>query len=768
MDTSPYHQHQVSSGIIDYSNPLSKEQYSRKSSSTHSEESGFIRRDSKSGGSSSWRDSKTDQESSSTSRGEKDSKSSASMEEVLESLLAIPPVSRSSSPTSPRRSKYYVFAHETKRSQTQGSRMPQETIPIQGIQSQLEEKSPEGLSKTKSPSSQSTTIPQIRDPQWTADDARGLENIADDLGKMLDERLKSPPHFPSSSTTASKLLPPFSSPTDEMNHGSFCHSSSTSPLEDDVQSPTSMEVLVPEGEEPELSSIIEDDTKLEGDGKQKDGDHEHPPSHEHLLRQREQSHRPPLQRQSTLPSCSSADLLSQQPHDGLYANPFAGLQPGSYTRGMAEGSLRRPQSLCLVLLHLPCMFCARALAPPPQINSFSNGPARMTCVSEPTTPVRDMICPSSYEPGSCCGQPVNPVVLDNTYVPYLTNIDSNPGRRPSGTTTTEDKGTTQEASGGTPSKKKKPGRGIPDIYSSESHLKCHRPKCSKSLPTEEARVKFRTCANCYTYYCSRQCRKLHMSRHKDHCPQTRISNLCKQVLMKARDDPVSRRHLSLCAKRGLLSRGRGAVKLLFLNPEDALDYLVHGWESAKGQTLYVSRSDLLPQEMGADVFTQVRNFCDKYNPERKFILLAAITVANEIAAALEREVVVRGAKMHLSPSLPEDDVQTLILTITKTDPETGDPAQTTVEDRKNGLSVVVEQLAARGVDLEKLYPHTYRKILRFVNDNEPFTPISIFPTDERNGRVFMCIILPWADADIITNISTKGGLNKSSKRKWPL
>nr|XP_042896761.1 uncharacterized protein LOC107436985 [Parasteatoda tepidariorum] len=257
MDTSPYHQHQVSSGIIDYSNPLSKEQYSRKSSSTHSEESGFIRRDSKSGGSSSWRDSKTDQESSSTSRGEKDSKSSASMEEVLESLLAIPPVSRSSSPTSPRRSKYYVFAHETKRSQTQGSRMPQETIPIQGIQSQLEEKSPEGLSKTKSPSSQSTTIPQIRDPQWTADDARGLENIADDLGKMLDERLKSPPHFPSSSTTASKLLPPFSSPTDEMNHGSFCHSSSTSPLEDDVQSPTSMEVLVPEGEEPELSSIIE-------------------------------------------------------------------------------------------------------------------------------------------------------------------------------------------------------------------------------------------------------------------------------------------------------------------------------------------------------------------------------------------------------------------------------------------------------------------------------------------------------------------------------
>ncbi|CAL1287213.1 unnamed protein product [Larinioides sclopetarius] len=406
---------------------------------------------------------------------------------------------------------------------------------------------------------------------------------------MFADSLSFPQPFPSSSTSA-KPLP---SPLEEVNPASFCRSSSISPLEDDVQSPTSMEVLVPEGEEQELSSIIE-----------------------------------------------------------------------------GRGASNQQESV---------------------------------------TPTRKKKTPKGVS-----------------------------------------------------------GGGSDVIATTEGHLKCHRPKCSKNLPVEEARAKFRTCPNCYTYYCSRQCRKLHLARHKDHCPQTRISNLCKQVLMKARDDPVSRRHLSLCAKRGLLSRGRGAVKLLFLCPEDALDYLVHGWESAKGQTLYVSKSDLLPQEMGSDVFSQVRSFCEKYNPERKFILLAAITVTNEVAAALEREVVVRGAKMHLSPSLPEDDVQTLILTITKTNPETGDPAETTVEDRKNGLSVVVEQLTARGVDLEKQYPHTYRKILKFVNENEPFSPISIFPTDQRNGRIFMCIILPWADPDIIVNISSKVGasVGKSSKKKW--
>ncbi|GIY81740.1 apical junction component 1 [Caerostris extrusa] len=184
--------------------------------------------------------------------------------------------------------------------------------------------------------------------------------------------LSSPQPLPSS---AKPLLLP--SPLEEANPASFCRSSSTSPLEDDVQSPTSMEVLVPEGEEQELSSIIEDEQRIvdyEPEGKQHDQQEAHECEHVRF-----QQTRPPLQRQSTLPSCSSsADLLPAQPiqEDVCPANLFAGLQSGSYSRGVPE--LRRPQSLCLVLLHLPCMFCARALAPPPTSNSFSNDPTRMT------------------------------------------------------------------------------------------------------------------------------------------------------------------------------------------------------------------------------------------------------------------------------------------------------------------------------------------------------------------------------------------------------
>ncbi|GBN20343.1 hypothetical protein AVEN_199188-1 [Araneus ventricosus] len=88
---------------------------------------------------------------------------------------------------------------------------------------------------------------------FPAPSSPGTAEDGTDQGKMFADSLSFPQPFPSSSTSA-KPLP---SPLEEVNPASFCRSSSTSPLEDDVQSPTSMEVLVPEGEEQELSSIIE-------------------------------------------------------------------------------------------------------------------------------------------------------------------------------------------------------------------------------------------------------------------------------------------------------------------------------------------------------------------------------------------------------------------------------------------------------------------------------------------------------------------------------
>ncbi|XP_022242451.1 uncharacterized protein C9orf172 homolog [Limulus polyphemus] len=295
-------------------------------------------------------------------------------------------------------------------------------------------------------------------------------------------------------------------------------------------------------------------------------------------------------------------------------------------------------------------------------------------------------------------------------------------------------------------------------------ITCNRPKCTKTLPMEEARVKFRMCPNCYTYYCSRHCRKLHWDRHKNQCPYTKISNLCQQVLVKVRQDPISRRNLSVCARRGYLSRGRGAVKLVFYNTEDALDFMCKGWNSIRGQNFYVPRNDLMPQEMGADMYTYIRNLCDRYNPGKKFVLLAAVRVTQEISsvagALVEREIIIRGTKMRLTPPLPEDDVQTVILTLAK------NPGSDVAERHQQCLAME-NHLQERGISIATEFPDMYAKIKKFVKGGEPFVPLSVFLTDRRTAKMFMCIILPWADAEIIQNISAKAAVTKS-KRLWML
>ncbi|XP_076359911.1 uncharacterized protein LOC143252123 isoform X2 [Tachypleus tridentatus] len=295
-------------------------------------------------------------------------------------------------------------------------------------------------------------------------------------------------------------------------------------------------------------------------------------------------------------------------------------------------------------------------------------------------------------------------------------------------------------------------------------ITCNRPKCTKTLPMEEGRVKFRMCPNCYTYYCSRHCRKIHWDRHKNQCPYTKISNLCQQVLVKVRQDPISRRNLSVCARRGYLSRGRGAVKLVFYNTEDALDFMCKGWNSIRGQNFYVPRGDLMPQEMGADMFTYIRNLCDRYNPGKKFVLLAAVRVTQEISSVagplIEREIIIRGTKMRLTLPLPEDDVQMVILTLAK------HPGSDVAERHRQCLAME-NHLQERGINIATEFPDMYAKIKNFVKGGEPFVPLSVFLTDRRTAKMFMCIILPWADAEIIQNISAKAAVTKS-KRLWML
>lgn len=110
-------------------------------------------------------------------------------------------------------------------------------------------------------------------------------------------------------------------------------------------------------------------------------------------------------------------------------------------------------------------------------------------------------------------------------------------------------------------------------------------------------------------------------------------------------------HLSLIARRGWLSHGAGAVKCFFPCPEAAERFLSKGLECLTEPT-YVAWPDLLPSEMGPQMYTEMVNMCKNYSHESKLIVYVSICVVSETpaqgAVKWERQLVSRCAKMRLS------------------------------------------------------------------------------------------------------------------------
>lgn len=115
------------------------------------------------------------------------------------------------------------------------------------------------------------------------------------------------------------------------------------------------------------------------------------------------------------------------------------------------------------------------------------------------------------------------------------------------------------------------GGGDPMLLktANEPMVRCRYSKCGKTATVSDAKKTFKTCHNCSHVYCSRECRRAHWERHRRTCLHSRVGALCRQVLTAAKEDVPTRAQLSLLARRGYLSHGRGAVKCFFSCPEAA-------------------------------------------------------------------------------------------------------------------------------------------------------------------------------------------------------
>jgi hypothetical protein len=292
-------------------------------------------------------------------------------------------------------------------------------------------------------------------------------------------------------------------------------------------------------------------------------------------------------------------------------------------------------------------------------------------------------------------------------------------------------------------------------------MRCRFPKCDVLATPADAKKNFKSCHNCSHLYCSRDCRRNHWEQgHRRACLHSRVSALCRQVLSTTKDDVDTLRHLSLLARRGFIASGRGVVRLLFRSPENADLFIKQGFQCL-GEVSFVRWPELMPQEMGPELYSELLRLSIEYKPESKMLIYVAICVVSEAPSSStapvkwERQLVSRCAKLKLCKSIlndrslfmatasltqgvtkPEINTDVLILTFNTTD-------KITQKSREIILANIQYTLQQRGISLRKHFPEVYQRLSNYVEGlSERFLPVTIHPRDSNTGRAFVCIIFP--------------------------
>lgn len=289
-------------------------------------------------------------------------------------------------------------------------------------------------------------------------------------------------------------------------------------------------------------------------------------------------------------------------------------------------------------------------------------------------------------------------------------------------------------------------------------VQCKYPKCGKTAEPAEAKRTYKVCHNCDYVYCSRDCRRQHWQKHRKLCLNSRVGDLCRRILSAIVQNNEIVLLASRVARKGFLAHGRGCVKFYFHTPRLAEQFLFSSISPATvaaalthcPQPAFNKWADLLPAEIGNELYGELSKLCKSYNADRRFVLVVAIHVVSDIPSSdgtvkYERQIISRFVKTKLSPELmvsgntstdASEQPQTLILTSL---PSTTSDRRTS---RRVNFTNIQRHLRARGVELRKQFPDVYKKLCDYVENDECFAATTIYPVDATSGKTFMCVIMP--------------------------
>lgn len=238
--------------------------------------------------------------------------------------------------------------------------------------------------------------------------------------------------------------------------------------------------------------------------------------------------------------------------------------------------------------------------------------------------------------------------------------------------------------------------------------------------------------------------------------------------------------------------GRGVVRILFRSPESAEVFVKQGFQRI-GEASYVRWPELMPQEMGPELYSELLRLSTEYKPESKMLIYVAICVVSEAPSTAsstsvkwERQLVSRCAKLKLSKTLPLELVGNNYANVntghqnrtnTSTSPTNTDPLATTssaivveptkvytdvliltfnlnlcdkIQNTQKNRELILQNmqlaLKKRGVSLRKHYPEIFHRLNSFVEGTtDRFMPVTLHPRDSSTGQPFICIMMPNSD-----------------------
>lgn len=284
-------------------------------------------------------------------------------------------------------------------------------------------------------------------------------------------------------------------------------------------------------------------------------------------------------------------------------------------------------------------------------------------------------------------------------------------------------------------------------------MMCSNDRCRRTETLFNACLYFKSCHSCYTYYCSRNCRREDWDLHKESCLYGKIGSVCRHIIKHCRETAEVHRVFSRIAKVGYLSRGRGVVFLGFPNPASSTSFLQHGLASLTISPTYLSLRELTAfKDNLGEYCKELQEAGAEYDPNECFVLNVSIAVGEQVpngpSPRNQAPAVRKHAKVALASFSPESNVhkkesemETLILTPPPGTTDIDKEGEVGRKAREVCFINIQRELRIRGIFLRHEYPQVYRQLCEFVENNRRFTPTTIYPIDKRTGKQFMCMIM---------------------------